>query len=163
MMNIRKILAAAILVAATGGAAQAQLTGDWAQRGIRSDGCERMTLEIVLSGQSKGDDRLRDRVRNAAESRLRSADLFKAPPTKLFLQVGVLSTGPAGSREATVAAVRVSLFRILGKTAADPSPVAIVWHQTTIGPFDDIRETLAELGDMFLTEYLRANPECGRG
>ena len=159
---MRRIIAAAVLVsAAMGGTAKAQLFGDWLKDNLRT-GCAPMGLAVDLVGRAEGDDRLRDNLWNAAESRLRAAGIFERPAKVQEFSVSVLSTGPEGQTKPNVAAVGVRIYRNIRDTGLGRFGLVIVWERTALVGIASVRETVADFGDQFITEYLRANPECRR-
>ena len=157
----RSILRVAIIIAAVGlllcGSAQAQLWGDWTADNLRS-GCAPMHLEVQLAGRSEGDDGLRQRLGDAAESRLRSARLFADRSYDQVLRISVLATAPRATGEPDVASVALSLYRWTANTGYGRPGTSIVWQGIAIGGFNDVRSLVGNLVDRFLTEYLRANP-----
>ena len=145
-----------------------------------------MDLDLSISGEKAAQATgliTEDAVRNAAESRLRSARLFKtleaieanrkkvlaAPLHSLtdlmlrvrpvqWLVVEIVMTSSADS-------IATSLRRIVPDTGSFPGtgPV-IVWAVSGAGTHGGAAHSIlgrvSEQLDQFLTEYLRANPEC---
>ena len=147
-----------------------------------------MDLDVSISGEkaAQATGLTEDAVRNAAESRLRAARLFKtleaieanrkkvlagpldsmtdpmlrARPVQ-WLVVEIVMTSSAYS-------IATELRRIVPDTGSfagtGPGGPAIVWvvsgAGTHGGAAHSILGRVSEQLDRFLTEYLRANPEC---
>ena len=159
---MRTIIAAAVAVMLAGAAgAKAQLWGDWTADNLRT-GCAPMALEVQLVGKAEADERLRERLTNSAESRLRAAGLFIEPPPVQWLTLDVLGSASEGQSTPDIAKYSVTLSRLASDTGFGRAGAVFVWQRAGIAGFGDIREAVTDLLDQFLTEYLRANPECGR-
>ena len=106
---MRTIIAAAVAVMLAGAAgAKAQLWGDWTADNLRT-GCAPMALEVQLVGKAEADERLRERLTNSAESRLRAAGLFIEPPPVQWLTLDVLGSASEGQSTPDIAKYSVTL------------------------------------------------------
>ena len=73
---MKSAVVAVLLVITTVMPAGAQLNGEWMADNLAT-GCAPMGLELVIYGDVEGNDVLRRTLRNATESRLRTAGIFK--------------------------------------------------------------------------------------
>ena len=174
---LRKILAAlsvALALGAVPGGALA-LSGKGAADNLRT-GCAGMGIvpSIIAHGRRPYGNSgtwdkkelgklLRMRLRNAAESRLRAAKLFDFRMEEQYLAIRVMV---AQSRP-LIAYTSLSLNRYAYDTGYGRGGRVEVWsigsltrHHSDIQKAIDI--AVSVLLDKFLTEYLRANPECGK-
>ena len=144
------------LVESTG----AQLHGEWMADNLAT-GCTPMSLDLTLYGEAEGNERLRKNLRNAAESRLRTAGVYDIngwEEHRQSLDIRVGTNGVASSME-------LILYRFVMDTGYGQAGPVLAWEWGTIGVHgggQDILNTVSEGLDQFITEYLRANPTCGR-
>lgn len=162
-MIVRIAALVMVCTAALAAPADAQLRGEWVADNLRT-GCEPMALHASSHAFTPHDDEnLEERLRTAAESRLRAARLYEDPPPRPVQQklvIRVLVTGPEGGPSDT-SRWDVSLYRWARNTGYGQIGPVIVWHWGAIGGVDHIVSSVSEMVDRFLVEYLRANPECG--
>lgn len=158
---MRTIIATTALTVMLAGPAKALLSGDLAAGNLRT-GCSQMTLEVRLSGYGEVDEGLQHRLENAAESRLRAASLFADKSTGQALFIEILATGRRSQNKPTISRRDMILLRYIADTGHGREGLVHVWAMGGVGSFDDTMSEVAGMLDKFLTEYLRANPECGR-
>lgn len=117
-----------------------------------------MSLFVYLWAEAEGNSQLRNGLWNAAEWRLRAAGIYdsEARWQILYVQVGTAA-------EADV--IQLRLHRGLRDTGSGSAGEAIVWSAQGLGVRGDEQDFLQAVSgklDQFITEYLRANPECGQ-
>ena len=200
-------LALAAYLATGSGATNAQLSGEWMADNLRT-GCAPMGFTVRVVGDAKAIGLTENTVRNAAESRLRAARLYRTIEAMKAVQLRLIEESQRAEIEARKAeqdllkrikarraeleaeqelrahplqtlnvdisvlssafSVRAWLYRDIPDTGALGETVrgtVIVWSTSGMGTHGgDAQLILGHVSrylDKFLTEYLRANPECG--
>ncbi len=153
---MKLVLVAVVLLLAA--PVQAQLSGDWIEKNLAT-GCAPMGLNVDVGG-AEDDERLHSSLLNLAESRLRSAHLYDEDGWDLHHQDVNLVVTVVG----TATHIRLVLYRFMWDVGFGKPGVVIVWMRGIVGSHGSDsgrRSNAADLVDQFITEYLRANPECG--
>ena len=181
-MKVRKLpvvlVALLVLIVFQSGSIEAQITKSPRARFNLYNACRPMGLRVWASPGSRAPDddaseisrwlgdhrRFNDRFHVAAESRLRAARLYAdlsndAETHGAFLYIGVNVVGPA-------MCLRVEYVKRLKDPVSGETFPAGTWMESSTGTYggDDgfIVQSVSELLDKFLVEYLRVNEEaCG--
>ena len=155
---MRRVLSVMALVVGLCGPVGAQLYGEWMADNLAT-GCLPMGFSTHFWGDEEDDGRLERSLNNAGESRLRTAGVYTPDGWE---QYG-LDLSFSVSTLAQASRVDLRLFRFVRDLGNGKPGTVIAWAASSIGihgDAQDYRNTLAEMLDHFLTEYLRANPGC---
>ena len=152
----RTLIAAALVILAL--PASAQLNGEWMQPNLAT-GCVPVGLDIEVLGDAEGDENLQRVLRNATESRLRSARLYADDGWdnhRQSLDLHLTILGPVSKYDAY-------LYRFIWDTGYGQAGTVLVWAMGSIGVHGDESHhhtSISSIVDAFIIEYLRTNPEC---
>ena len=138
---------------------QAQLSGEYVRDNLAMDGwCRPMGLDVQTFGDAADDVNLRSSLQTLVESRLRFARLHAEDGWNEWGQVLLIDVTAID----TALVVEVHLMRFVMDTGSGKQGSVLVWNLSTLGVNSRVNFLLADLVGQFITEYVRANPECGR-